>query len=29
VKKANAFKEGSWKKYMEQVGATKMDPFGK
>ena len=29
VKKANAFKEGSWKKYMEQVAATKMDPFGK
>jgi photosystem II stability/assembly factor-like uncharacterized protein len=29
VKKVNAFKEGSWKKYMEQVGATKMDPFGK
>ena len=29
VQKANAFKEGSWKKYMEQVAATKMDPFGK
>lgn len=29
VKKVNAFKEGSWKKYMEQVAATKMDPFGK
>lgn len=29
VKKVTAFKEGSWKKYMEQVGATKMDPFGK
>ena len=29
VKKANAFKDGSWKKYMEQVAATKMDPFGK
>jgi len=29
VKKVNAFKEGTWKKYMEQVAATKMDPFGK
>ena len=29
VKKVTAFKEGSWKKYMEQVSATKMDPFGK
>ena len=29
VKKVNAFKDGSWKKYMEQVGETKMDPFGK
>jgi len=29
VKKVNAFKEGSWKKYMEQVGETKMNPFGK
>ena len=29
VKKVNVFKEGSWKKYMEQVAATKMDPFGK
>jgi hypothetical protein len=29
VKKVTAFKEGSWKKYMEQVAATKMDPFGK
>ena len=29
VKKVTTFKEGSWKKYMEQVAATKMDPFGK
>lgn len=29
VKKVTAFKEGSWKKYMDQVSATKMDPFGK
>lgn len=29
VQKVTAFKEGSWKKYMEQVAATKMDPFGK
>ncbi len=29
VEKVNAFKEGSWKKYMEQVNATKLDPFGK
>jgi len=29
VKKVNAFKEGTWKKYIEQVAATKMDPFGK
>lgn len=29
VAKVNAFKEGSWKMYMEQVNATKLDPFGK
>ena len=29
VTKVNAFKEGSWKKYMDQVNATKLDPFGK
>ena len=29
VTKVNAFKEGSWKKYMEQVNAAKLDPFGK
>jgi len=29
VKRVNAFKEGSWKQYKEQVAATKLDPFGK
>ena len=29
VKKVNAFKEGSWKAYKEQVSATKLDPFEK
>mgnify|MGYP003335080488 CR=1 FL=1 len=29
VKKVNAFKEGSWKAYKEQVTATKLDPFEK
>ena len=29
VNKVTAFKEGSWKKYKEQVAATKLDPFGK
>ena len=29
VKKVNIFKEESWKKFKEQVSATKMDPFGK
>lgn len=29
VTKVNAFKEDYWKKYMEQVNATKLDPFGK
>jgi hypothetical protein len=29
VKKADAFKNGIWKQYQEQVRATKLDPFGK
>jgi uncharacterized protein YifE (UPF0438 family) len=29
VKKAETFKNGIWKKYQEQVKATKLDPFGK
>jgi len=29
VKKVDGFKEGSWKKYKEQVEKTKMNPFGK
>jgi photosystem II stability/assembly factor-like uncharacterized protein len=29
VKKADAFKNGIWKQYQEQVKATKLDPFGK
>jgi len=28
VKKADAFKNGIWKQYQEQVRATKLDPFG-
>jgi uncharacterized protein YifE (UPF0438 family) len=29
VKKAEILKNGIWKKYQEQVKATKLDPFGK
>jgi hypothetical protein len=29
VKRVNAFKEGIWKGYQEQVSATKMSPFDK
>lgn len=29
VKRVNAFKEGSWKAYKDQVAATKLDPFEK
>jgi hypothetical protein len=29
VKRVNAFKEGIWKGYQEQVSATKMSPFEK
>ncbi|MFM1961847.1 MAG: hypothetical protein RLZZ172_692, partial [Bacteroidota bacterium] len=29
VKKSENFKNGIWKKYQEQVKATKLDPFGK
>ena len=29
VKKVNVFRDENWKKYKEQVGKTKMEPFEK